>query len=67
MERRILLREYLYHGMKLPPPNPQMTPEQVREAYLITYPELATAAIEGPDISAEKMTYRFVRAIGAKG
>jgi PRTRC genetic system protein C len=67
MERRILLREYLYGSLKLPAPNPAMTPEQVREAYLPAYPELATAAIEGPEISGDKMTYRFVRAVGAKG
>jgi PRTRC genetic system protein C len=67
MERRILVGEYMYNGMKLPAPNPEMTPEQVREAYLAAYPELATAAIEGPEISGDKMTYRFVRAVGAKG
>ena len=44
-----------------------MTPEQVRETYTHLYPEIATAAIEGPETVAGKLVYKFVRAIGAKG
>jgi len=43
-----------------------MTPEQVRDAYTHLYPEIATAAIEGPETVAGKLVYKFVRAIGAK-
>jgi PRTRC genetic system protein C len=32
-----------------------------------TYPEVATAAIEGPTPGTGSMQYTFVRAIGAKG
>ncbi|MFZ3265381.1 MAG: PRTRC system protein C [Terriglobales bacterium] len=62
-----LEREFLYNGVKLPDTTPTMTPEQVRDTYTHLYPEIATAAIEGPETVAGKLVYRFVRAIGAKG
>jgi len=67
MEIHILEREFLYNGVKLPDTTPTMTPEQVRETYTHLYPEIATAAIEGPETVAGKLVYKFVRAIGAKG
>jgi PRTRC genetic system protein C len=62
-----LEREFVYNGVKLPDTSPAMTPEQVRDTYVHLYPEIATAAIEGPETSDGKLIYRFVRAIGAKG
>jgi PRTRC genetic system protein C len=44
-----------------------MTPEQVRDTYVHLYPEIATAAIEGPETTDGRLIYKFVRAIGAKG
>jgi len=44
-----------------------MTPEEVKSLYSHQYPELATAAITGPEPSGEHMQYSFVRAIGTKG
>jgi PRTRC genetic system protein C len=35
--------------------------------YVNTYPELATASIEGPAPVSGAMQYTFVRAIGVKG
>jgi PRTRC genetic system protein C len=67
MEVHVLEREFLYNGVNLPDTTPTMTPEQVRETYTHLYPEIATAAIEGPETVAGKLVYKFVRAIGAKG
>lgn len=67
MERRLLTREFTYNGIKLPPPTPHASPEETRSAYTTVYPELATAAIEGPEVTGDKMIYRFVRAVGTKG
>jgi PRTRC genetic system protein C len=67
MEVHVLEREFLYNGVKLPATSPTMNPEQARETYTHLYPEIATAAIEGPEMVAGKLVYRFVRAIGAKG
>ena len=54
------------NGVKLPDTAPTITPEQVRERYTHLYPEIATAAIEGPETVAGKLVYKFIRAIGAK-
>lgn len=67
MEKHQLVREFTYNGIKLPDPNPDMSLEQVREVYSPAYPELITAAIEGPEIKGETLLYRFARAVGAKG
>ena len=65
MEVHRLKREFVYNGVKLPDTTPTMTPEQVRETYTHLYPEIATAASEGPETVAGKLVYKFVRAIGA--
>jgi PRTRC genetic system protein C len=62
-----LERLFVFNGVKLPDPNPDFTVEQVRDMYVNTYPELATAAVEGPTPVNGSMQYTFVRAIGAKG
>jgi PRTRC genetic system protein C len=67
MENHRLLREFTYNGIKLPDPNPEMNLDQVREVYSPAYPELTTAAIEGPEVTNDALVYRFVRAVGAKG
>jgi len=67
MEVHRLEREFVYNGVKLPDTGPAMSPEQVRDTYVHLYPEITTAAIEGPEARDGKLIYRFIRAIGAKG
>ena len=67
MKVQALLRTFAYNGLTLPDPSPDFTPEQVREVYVATYPELATAAINGPTATDRGMEYTFSRAVGAKG
>ena len=62
-----LERVFLFSGAKLPDPNPEFSVEQVRDMYVNSYPELATAAIEGPAPINGAMQYVFTRAVGAKG
>lgn len=62
-----LVREFNYNGMSLPDPSSAMTPDQVRDLYSATYPELATATVEGPETKAGKIVYSFRRAVGTKG
>lgn len=62
-----LSRVFVFNGAKLPDPNPSLTVEQVRDVYVNTYPELATAAVEGPSPVNGTMQYTFTRAVGAKG
>jgi PRTRC genetic system protein C len=61
------VRIFSYSGLNLPDLNPKLSPEEVKAAYSTQYPELATAAINGPEAVGEKLRYEFVRAIGAKG
>jgi len=67
IEVTTLSREFTYNGVKLPDPNPNMTPEEVRTVYTNQYPDLATASITGPEADGGKLRYSFVRAIGTKG
>lgn len=67
IDAKVLSRDFSYNGMKLPDPDPRMTPDEVKNLYSHQYPELATAAITGPETSGEHLLYSFVRAIGTKG
>jgi len=67
IDAKVLSRRFTYNGVKLPDPDPRMTPEEVKVAYSHQYPDLATAAITGPEASGEQLVYSFVRAIGTKG
>ena len=67
IEAKVLSRSFTYNGVKLPDPDPRMTPDEVKTIYSHQYPELATAAITGPEASGEQLQYSFVRAIGTKG
>lgn len=62
-----LERSFEYLGVRLPDPDPSMTVEQVRDVYVNSYPELATAAVEGPSPVNGRLQFTFVRAVGAKG
>jgi PRTRC genetic system protein C len=66
IDARVLPRTFTYNGVKLPVHDPMMTPEEVKAAYSHQYPELATAAITGPEASGEELQYSFVRAIGRR-
>lgn len=62
-----MTRVFEFSGMTLPDPNPEFSVEQVRETYVTAYPELATAAVEGPKAKHGTLTYTFARSIGTKG
>jgi PRTRC genetic system protein C len=61
------VREFIYNGMNLPDPGVTFSPDEVRDLYSAQYPELTTAAVDGPEMKGEVLTYTFVRAAGAKG
>ena len=43
IDAKVLSRSFTYNGMKLPDPDPRMTPEEVKAIYSNQYPELATS------------------------
>ena len=56
-----------FFGIKLPDPNPELTVEKVREIHAMTYPEISTAAVEGPEPVGNRLRYTFSRAVATKG
>ncbi len=62
-----MTRIFLFHGIRLPDPNSEMSVEEVKAFYAAQYPELATAVVNGPEAVGDKMRYTFERAIGSKG
>ena len=67
MKSTPMRREFFFAGLKLPDPNPQISVEDVRGILAMQYPEIATAAISGPEPVGGAMKYTFERAIGSKG
>ncbi len=68
MKINALEREFRYNGgQRLPDPNPKLTVEEVINLYAYAYPEITTAAVEGPEVVGNKLVYRLTRAIGSKG
>jgi PRTRC genetic system protein C len=60
-------RFFRYAGLMLPDPDGRLDIESVRSLYCATYPELATAALSGPEAVDGKLIYTFTKAIGTKG
>ena len=67
MKSTPMKREFFFSGLKFPDPNGQMTLEDVRGVLSLQYPEIATAAISGPEPVGDTMRYTFERAIEIRG
>ena len=67
MQARAMRREFSFQGIKFGDPDSKMTVEDVRGVLSLQYPEIATAAISGPEAVGDTMKYTFERAIGSKG
>lgn len=62
-----LVRVFQYNGVTLPDPGASLSPEAVKDLYAATYPELVSAAIEGPEMKAGRQTFTFLKAVRDKG
>jgi PRTRC genetic system protein C len=62
-----LKREFVYGNQVIPDPNPAFSIDQVRDALTAAFPEIATAALAGPEVADAALRYTFSRAIGSKG
>ncbi len=60
-------RVFQYNGLQLNDPGVVMTPEQVRDLYAATYPEILSATVDGPKIEGDAMVFEFVRVVRDKG
>ena len=62
-----LPRVFRYNSVELEDPGPEQDPVEVRNTYTAIYPEITSAAIEGPEIKDGKRVYTFRKAVGTKG
>jgi PRTRC genetic system protein C len=67
MEASAITREFVYNGTKLPDPNPTLNIDQVRDILTTSHPELANAAIDGPEVKGDRHVFAFVKSVGTKG
>ncbi|GGR13411.1 PRTRC system protein C [Deinococcus ruber] len=68
-QAQVMKRVFKFDGKVLEDPNPKMTPEQVKQFYSQTYPELLTAGIGSPveDLKAGTFTIELIKHYGRKG
>lgn len=67
VEAAYLTRSFVYAGAKLVDIDPEMTPEQIMEAYTPLYPELASAVIGGSQYIGTELVVTFEKSVGTKG
>ena len=60
-------RRFVYNGTVLTDPGPGMSVDEVKGVYENSYPDLATATVEGPTEKNGVMEYEFKRKVGTKG
>ena len=53
--------------MELADPDSNMSPSEVMDFYSMTYPELTTATVHGPEWENVRTVYRFKTTIGTHG
>lgn len=53
--------------LKLNDPDPDMSLNEVLDFYSMTYPELTTATVHGPELDEDMAVYEFKTTIGVKG
>jgi len=59
MSEQTLTRVFKMGSITLPDPDPQMTPEAVRDVYQVNYPHLAQCEIDGPSVSGDRLEFIF--------
>lgn len=53
--------------LKLNDPDSDMSLNEVMDFYSMTYPELTTATVHGPELDEDMAVYEFKTTIGVKG
>ena len=67
LESRPVTRSFKFGHRHLPDPNPKLSPAQVKDLYAAQFPELTSAAVEGPQLKNGKQAYTFATQVGTKG
>lgn len=53
--------------LELDDPDNNLSLHEVMDFYSMTYPELTTATVHGPEIQNDRAVYQFKKTIGTKG
>lgn len=53
--------------LELDDPDSSLSLNEVMDFYSMTYPELTTATVHGPELEEDKAVYQFKTTIGVKG
>lgn len=61
MQASSVTREFTFNGVRLPDPDPKLSPEEVRAVLATMYPDIATASITGPEAMGDKLRYTGMR------
>lgn len=62
-----LPRKFKYNSSLLEDTDLSASPEEVMASYAEIYPDLANAAIDGPDVTDDAAVYTFSVKVGTKG
>ena len=61
-----MARVFVYDGREFPDPDPNLTPDEVRQMMTDFFPELANAEVE-ETTRGEDTLYELIRKVGVKG
>ncbi len=67
LEKIEVTRAFKFGNRTLPDPNPKLSPAQIKDHYAALYPELTSAAVEGPQLKNGKQVYTLATQVGTKG
>ena len=67
LETKAVTRSFKFGNRKLPDPNPKLSPAQIKDHYAALYPELTSAAVEGPQLKNGEQVYTLATQLGTKG
>jgi len=67
IEVKPIVRKFSYQGIALDDPGQNMTPDEVRDLYSLTYGELTTAEVIDHGIENGAHTYELRKQVGQKG
>lgn len=65
--KRVFILKKGNDTLTLADPDSNMSPSEVMDFYSMTYPELTTATVHGPEWENDRTVYRFKTTIGTKG
>ncbi len=48
-------------------PNPSLSPDSVRDMLAVTYPEITSGSVQGPEMKKDYVLYKIASVVGVKG